>query len=204
MLYKAHRVQKMSDTYNLAAPILKTLTRERETKRVREIQPGEEVVSIYDAATDPRTRFMFFDTKDQSNPREIETPPGIFYDETDEAEDRVLFPEEYREGDTEIAVGDELHALAKLEYQGPDMRRFTHDLDTDDELPDEDEGESKPCAPKSNARKTSDASDDDSWEDEDGCVHSGDESGSDSKPLPVRWNVAKKYFAVAILTKSDI
>lgn len=148
--------------------------------RVREIQHGEDVVSIYHAATDPRTRFMFFDTNDRSNPREIEMPSGIFYDETDEAEDKVLFPEEYREENTEIAVGDELHALAKLEYQGPDMRRFTHDLDTDDELPDEDEGESKDRARRNNTRKTSDSSGDDSWEDEDDCVRSEDGSDGDS------------------------
>lgn len=163
MLYKAHRLHDLRDTHGHAKPILSTLTRERETMRVRDIKPGEEVQSLYDEITDPRTRHVFFDTNQPNNEalREIEPPARLFYDEVDEAEDRVLFPEENLEDDAEIVVGDELKAMAKLEYQGPDMRRFALDLDTDEELPE---------------TKLGDDSDKDSCVDKHTCVHSGDES----------------------------
>ena len=143
MLYKAHRLRQLSDTYKQAKPILSTLTREGATMRVRDIKSGEEIQSLYDEVTDPRTRHVFFDTNqpNASELGEMEAPARLFYNELDEAEDKVLFPEEYQESDADIAVGDELKAMAKLEYQGPDMRRFTHDLDTDEELPVSQDGD---------------------------------------------------------------
>ena len=139
MLYKAHRLRHLSETYNPAKPILSTLTRDRDSMRIRDIKPDEETSNLFDEVTDPsQTRHVFFDAVLASGyeVQEAEPPAKLFYDEIDEAEDRIPFPEEYQEDDAEIAVGDELKALAKLEYQGPDMRRFVHDLDTDEELPE--------------------------------------------------------------------
>ena len=164
MLYKAHRLRCLAETYNQAKPILSTLTRDHDSMRVRDIKPGEEVSSLFDEVTDPhQTRHMFLDGNQPNGHevQELEPPARLFYDEIDEAEDRVLFPEEYQEDDAEIAVGDELKAMAKLEYQGPDMRRFAHDLDTDEELPEE---------------KHRHGSDNDSEEPKHTCGRSGNES----------------------------
>ena len=134
MLFKAHRFRGFADTFNLAAPILQTLTREEDSQRVREIRTGENVESIYDTIHDERTKFMVFD----ENRRPIEnTPKHIFYDENDEIEDRVLFPEEHLEHGTDIAVG-ESSLVHDLEKRPPDIKRFVYDLDTDEETPNSD------------------------------------------------------------------
>ena len=132
--------------------------------RIRDIKPGEKAPSLFEDVTDPRqTRHVFFDAFLPSGHevQEVEPPARLFYDEIDEAEDRILFPEEYHEDDAEIAVGDELRAMVKLEYQGPDMRRFAHDLDTDEELPED---------------KNSHRSENDSGELKHTCGRSGSES----------------------------
>lgn len=135
MLFKAHRFHDFADTFNLAAPILRTLTREEDSQRVREIRAGENVESIYDTIHDERTKFMMFD--DDRKPLE-KIPKHIFYDEIDQIEDRILFPEENLEQGTDIAIG-ETGLVHDLEKRPPDMKRFIYDLDTDEETPDSDD-----------------------------------------------------------------
>lgn len=134
MLFKAHRFHDFADTFNLAAPILRTLTREEDSQRVREIRSGENVESIYDTIHDERTKFTMFD--DDRKPLE-NMPKHLFYDEIDEIEDRILFPEENLEHGTDIAIG-ESSLVHDLEKRPPDMKRFVYDLDTDEETPDSD------------------------------------------------------------------
>lgn len=137
--------------------------------RIRDIKPGEEAMSVFDEITNPRqTRHVYMDAilprgHEVQPGQEVEPPAQLFYDEIDEAEDRILFPEEYQEDDAEIAVGDELKAMAKLEYQGPDMRRFVHDLDTDEELPEAKDGhefENDPGEEKHTCGRSGNESDD--------------------------------------------
>lgn len=133
MLFKANRFHNFADTFNLAAPILQTLTREEDSQRVREIRTGENVESIYDTIHDERTKFMMFD--DNRNPLE-NIPKHIFHDEVDEMEGRILFPEENLENRTDIVVGE--GGLEQDMQKSPDLKRFVYDLDTDEETPDSD------------------------------------------------------------------
>ena len=148
----------MPDTYNLAAPILKTLTRDLNTFRVREIKAGEQVMSIYDDVHHEGTRFKFFD----SNRNVMDAPKTLFYNDTDALEDRVLFPEEHLGEENGFAVGQEMNKMERLEYQGPDFNRFIHDLDTDEEISD-----SEKVVPGERLRHTCRHDDGESEEDDD-------------------------------------
>ena len=136
MLYKAHRFRGMPDTYNVAAPILKTLTRDQRSYRVREIKPDEDAESIYDEIHHEGTRFLLRGPDMQV----LEKPPKfLFYDDADALEDRVLFPEEYLGEEHGLAIGADMNQMEKLEYEAPDFDRFVHDLDSDEDVPDKEE-----------------------------------------------------------------
>ena len=131
----------MSDTYNVVEPILKILTRDTDSYRVREIKPSEQtendnqVESIWDVIHHPETRFMFFNEK-----REVtETiPKDLFYNDVDALEDQVLFPEETPGSDNDVLAHEDMNSLNKLEHEGFNMNRFFFDLDTDEEDPESD------------------------------------------------------------------
>lgn len=132
MLFKAHRFRSMRDTYNVAAPILKTLTRDRSSHRVHEIKADEEAESIYDEIHNQGTRFQLRSQDMQV----MEKPPKfLFYNDADALEDRVLFPEETLGEENGFAIGAEMNKMEKLEYEAPDFNRFVHDLDTDEDVP---------------------------------------------------------------------
>lgn len=158
MLFKAHRFRDMPDVYNIAAPILKTVTRDPNSHRVREIKLDEEAESIYDEIHHPGTQFKIF-----NEDRQVleQSPRYLFYNDVDALEDKVLFPEETQGSGDENEIGSALNSLVALEAQGPDINRFVLDLDTDEEVPD-----------KISRRKTEESSedeyddDDDDWEDE--------------------------------------
>ena len=121
--------------YDPAAPVLKTLTRDRESQRVREIQPGEKIDSIYDDIHHEGSRFIYHDT---SKKEHSEPPAHLFYNQADVLQDQILFPDEYVEDSSKASVGEPANSLVRLE-NGPVIERFIYDLDTDDEDFD------KPC-----------------------------------------------------------
>ncbi|MCJ1377759.1 hypothetical protein MMC17_000855 [Xylographa soralifera] len=121
MLIKAYRFRKGPDFYNLAAPVLKTITRDRESQRVRKFKPDEGVVSLYDEIHDERTKFIFGDVART----DAQPPQDIFYNEADALEDQVLFPEEVDVNQSRVLVFREpTHRLHKFEHDGPDMHKF--------------------------------------------------------------------------------
>ena len=132
MLFKAHRFHDMRDAYTLATPILKTVTRDPNSHRVREIKPGEEVESLYDDIHHPGTQFVIFDDKRQPIDK---IPRNLFYTDADMLEDQVLFPEETQGSGEDDTVGAAFDSLVALEEHGPDMERFFYDLDTDEDVP---------------------------------------------------------------------
>src|SRR5436305_14086690 len=91
MLIKAHRFHSGKDFYRPASHVLKTITREEKTHRVRDIKPGEVVESIWDQITNPQAKFMFTDPNNELQP---ETYHYLLYNESDALEDAVLFPEQ--------------------------------------------------------------------------------------------------------------
>lgn len=160
MLFKAHRFRDMPDAYNIAAPILKTVTRDPNSHRVRDIRPGDEVESIYDVIHHPGTEFKIFN-EDRQVLEKI--PRYLFYNDIDALEDKVLFPEETHGPGDDVGIDDALNSLVALEEQGPDINRFVYDLDTDEEIPD-----MKPdCKDGESAEdKEDDDDEEEDWEDE--------------------------------------
>lgn len=133
------RVKDAKDMFKVCAPILETITFVKDTKRMRSIDPGEEVESMWDMLKGNVNAIQYI-PKD-GNPREItgRVDPMFIYTEADEAEDAILFPEE-KTG----AMKDDLYRakpslLEKFEVDHTiDMRRFVRDLDSDEELSDND------------------------------------------------------------------
>lgn len=165
MLFKAHRFRSMRDTYNVAAPILKTLTRDHSSHRVREIKAEEEAESIYDEIQHEDSRFQIRG----QNMEIMENPPKfLFYNDADALEDRVLFPEETIGEENGFAVGAEMNKMEKLEYEAPDFKRFVHDLDTDEDVPSgEDYAGPKHTCMDEDSEADEDEDEDEDWEDGD-------------------------------------
>ncbi|MCJ1417711.1 hypothetical protein MMC32_004056 [Xylographa parallela] len=121
MLVKAYRFNKGPDFYNLAAPVLKTITRDEESQRVRKIKPDEAIASLYDEIHDGRTKFHFGD----GTRTDAEPPKDVFYNEADALEDQILFPEELDAKQSKpLVFRAPTHRLHKFEHGGPDMHKF--------------------------------------------------------------------------------
>lgn len=163
MLFKAHRFRDMPDAFNIAGPILKTVTRDPNSHRVREIKPGDEVESIYDVIHHPGTQFKIF-----NEDRQVleETPRYLFYNDVDALEDKVLFPEESHGPENDSEIGDALNSLVALEEQGPDITRFIYDLDTDEEVPDRKTGCNDGESSEDEDEDEDDDDGQDDWEDD--------------------------------------
>lgn len=137
MLFKAHRVHNFKESYKLCGPILETLTRDTESFRVREIRANEESVkSIFDDIHSGDTFFKLFN--EQRQPLE-KIPKDLFYNDADALEDKVLFAEEDVGPGLGLLARGDTNELNKLEFDGPNMERFVYDLDTDEELPEDDD-----------------------------------------------------------------
>lgn len=138
-IVKAHRFCSVQDMYNPLAPILKTLTHDRETYRTRDIKPDEDVRSLWDEVL--RTPNRMVDPggetlKDQLIP---DLDASYFYGEPDILEDEVLFPEELLIESSNALYSGKANALEKFVTSGPDFVRFIYDLETDEELESSDE-----------------------------------------------------------------
>ena len=102
MLVKARRVREGPDLYNYIDPTLKTLTRDRETARVRDLKPDEkDVRSLYNDIHGEGVNFMFSDllavTAGALDSRTFEPKSdmrNIWYTNAVALEDEVLFPDE--------------------------------------------------------------------------------------------------------------
>lgn len=137
VLTRAMRVRELRDMFSTAAPILKTLTKDPATERVRSIKPDEKVESIWDGL-DKNARAWSWSPQDGFSKEGFED--SYKYTEADELEDAVLFPLE----ESGLLPNDLYHhvpnAMEVFEQAPLDIRRFAADLDTDDEL-DTSEGE---------------------------------------------------------------
>jgi hypothetical protein len=125
--------------FSVCASIFKTITMVPETNRVRSIAPGEDVPTMWDQLDKQATVLEYM--PNESGPTdETGLGEGYKYTEADEIEDAILFPGErggemkdnvFRANPTDIELFETKPVL--------DMRRFVHDLSSDDELSDEEE-----------------------------------------------------------------
>ena len=137
------------DLYNLGAPFLKTLYRDKETHRVHDIKSGAEgVTSCWDDINDGDNIFYYGELRDLSShvasrrlPKEKDNtfPRHLLYNEADMLEDEILFPEERSlETLNPLAIG-KVEPLRIWENEGFSLKRFVRgywdmdDSDYDDE-----------------------------------------------------------------------
>ncbi|KAK4167641.1 hypothetical protein QBC43DRAFT_311164 [Cladorrhinum sp. PSN259] len=101
-LDKAYRIRGNRGKYAHIKHIMETLTREPDTKRVRQIKPDEAVKSLYDELAGPDAEFWVRTSRGEVMKTSLDVPPGIspyaYYNDTDAAEDAILFAEEELEG----------------------------------------------------------------------------------------------------------
>jgi hypothetical protein len=173
MLFKAHRFRAGPDTYNPAEHVLKTICKDPETYRPRDIRPGEEVLSIWDDLHHEGTTFFYGklrDHLDESDPtiRRVfdepnKFPRSLFYNKADELEDEILFPEERAEKKLDPLDVGKVEPIKVWEEEGFSLRKFVEGWDSDWDAfsPSEGEEESE-------------------WEDEDDVIK-GDDRDSINK-----------------------
>jgi hypothetical protein len=131
MLIKAHRFCSGKEIYRPASHVLKTITREEKTHRVRDIKPGEVVESIWDQITNPQAEFMFTSTNNELQPV---AHHHLLYNESDALEDAVLFPEGSQKAENAMIPHQSTQAMHAFEHEGPSIVKYIFDLDTDDEV----------------------------------------------------------------------
>jgi len=121
-------------------PILNSLTRDPVTARARDLRPGSDEESIFDVISGPDVKFVFANafTIKSSDDFEEELSAKlaylVFYNEADALEDLVLFPD-----DAKVEVEEFTTRMSRFEKEGPQVLRFVHDLDVDENLSDFDE-----------------------------------------------------------------
>ncbi|KAL1655727.1 hypothetical protein SLS61_001751 [Didymella pomorum] len=131
VLTRAMRVRELKDMFSTAGPILKTLTKDPVTERVRSIKPDEKVESIWDGL-DKNARAWSWSPQGGFGKEGFED--SYKYTEADELEDAILFPLE----NTGLLPNDLYRhvpsAMDMFETDPIDFRKFAADLDTDDEV----------------------------------------------------------------------
>jgi len=132
------RVKNVADMFGICAPIFKTVTIDVATYRVRVIKPNEEVETMWDIMqrTAKAWRFPADSDRDPDKDEIIEgMNPAFIYTEADELEDEILFEQSgYNEPSGNLFRANP--SLLEKWERAPriDMRRFVRDLDTDEEL----------------------------------------------------------------------
>ncbi|KAF2638583.1 hypothetical protein P280DRAFT_471187 [Massarina eburnea CBS 473.64] len=183
LLCRAMRVREVRDMFSQCKAIFKTICEDKETKRTRTIQPGEDIESKWDSLH--RTAHAWHFVPDDSNPGQEKRVDGLEHDhkytDADEIEDSILFPEEgtgemgdnlFRENPSVMEMWERNYTL--------NLRRFAEDLDTDDEISSEDDSEDDPNHSDSpSPLQSTNVDDGDEWDTESDEADEADEDSDD-------------------------
>lgn len=105
--------------YKHQEPILRTLTREKDTMRTRKIKAGENVESLWDTVTAESTEFRIYEMKNDSmtfrSGDELTKNPYLFYNEANVAEDAILFPDESLNNQQSVPFREIKNSISRLE-----------------------------------------------------------------------------------------
>lgn len=127
---EAHRIRGNRDKYKHMKPVMETLTREPDTMRVRQIQPGENVKSLYDELAGPDAQFYVRTNLGKMIRTCQDVPPGCspyeYYNDTDAAEDAILFEEEQLEGVQNIPFVEISNPVQQLESTHMPLSMLNH------------------------------------------------------------------------------
>ncbi|KAL7931850.1 hypothetical protein V8C35DRAFT_308732 [Trichoderma chlorosporum] len=100
-LRNAWRITQPPDMYLHMEPLLRILTREKDTMRTRKINPGEQVESLWDDVTHEAVEFRLYNARGegmtwppQSGSDKLAEAAYLFYNKANAVEDEVLFPDE--------------------------------------------------------------------------------------------------------------
>ncbi|KAL7625951.1 hypothetical protein AAE478_002720 [Parahypoxylon ruwenzoriense] len=193
-LRKALRITKPLDVYNHREPFLRGLTRDRETMRVRSIQPGEQVESLWDDVTNPSNTFFTADVLNKkvlesNGEAHVDASPYLFYNEADAAEDLVLFADELITPDRNVPFKEVSNPITRLETTPTTMINVMA------------EGARKISKRDKDLSHLPDADDDDDWSTDE----SGSEGDSDEKRIVSHWSLPQIWEdSIAIINHSHI
>jgi hypothetical protein len=122
------RVRELKDMFSTTGPILKTLTKDPVTERVRSIKANDEVESIWDGLDKNARAWSWSPTAGMAKEG---FDDSYKYTEADELEDRILFPQETNGGLKDNLFRQNANAMEIFEREPLDIRSFAQDLDTD-------------------------------------------------------------------------
>ncbi|KAF3051114.1 hypothetical protein E8E11_006285 [Didymella keratinophila] len=195
VLTRAMRVRQLKDMFSTAGPILKTLTKDPVTERVRSIKPDEKVESIWDGL-DKNARAWSWSPQGGFGKEGFED--SYKYTEADELEDAILFPLE----NTGLLPNDLYRhvpsAMEMFETDPIDFRRFAADLDTDDEVESSD-GTDLGEAEDDGDSDWEDKSDDDGYE----LVHESELKPGESEDAAEAVEILIEQFKSTMITGGD-
>lgn len=109
---------KLSDMYLNRERFLRSVTREEDTQRVRDMKPGEVTQTMWDIVTDPRNKYSVFDSQGKEHIYDSGSHAehtSLFYSEADAAEDMVLFPDELTSVNPNALFKEISNPISKLE-----------------------------------------------------------------------------------------
>ncbi|KAJ4356406.1 uncharacterized protein N0V89_004439 [Didymosphaeria variabile] len=139
LLARAIRVKDVKDMFKICAPIFESITIEKDTSRVRSIKSGEEVETMWDFLRANAHAFQYNPGNENPQTMNEGIDQTFVYTEADEIEDSILFPEEGT-GEMKDNVFRANPSLLEMFEKKPtiDLRRFARDLDSDEELSEDD------------------------------------------------------------------
>jgi hypothetical protein len=87
--------------------------------RTRQIKPGENVKSLWDTVADERSEFRLFDIGIKKvtmrKDTEIVELPYMFYNEANEVDDAILFPDELTSSKKSVVFREIRNGIANIE-----------------------------------------------------------------------------------------
>ncbi|UKZ96115.1 uncharacterized protein TrAFT101_010916 [Trichoderma asperellum] len=118
-LRTAWRLTHPRDVYLHMEPLLRTLTREKDTMRTRKIKAGEDVESIWDTVTSDQVEFRAFNIQEGNitsrATRELGSSPYLFYNKANVVEDEVLFPDEAASNKKRVHFREIRNGVSRIE-----------------------------------------------------------------------------------------
>ena len=139
-ILKAHQVRDAPDLRKVAAPVLKTVTRDEKTGQLRGLKPNDNARSVFDKMISEDTQFVCYNAEGEeiANNKAIE---GYWWSKADQLESEILFPESA--DDAEVRTyANQMAFFESREGFHSQLERFTHDLQSDEELTDCDSSDS--------------------------------------------------------------
>lgn len=118
-LSNAWRIKQPGEMYCSMEPLLRSLHRNEETMRTRQIKPGENVKSLCETVMGESSEFRFLeiggDKMSCSTEADIAELPYMFYNQANALEDAILFPDELDSTRPSVAFREIRNGVSDIE-----------------------------------------------------------------------------------------